>query len=283
MERINILCLQSFMRIWNVANFKCCNKGLHTLNLLCQSYEDTFPSIIIHVTLYCDQLFRYRCFGFSFNIYLFIPLWHKRSSTWHAGSFFFSFGIWTLSYCIRDLVPGPGAPPCIGSVESEPLDHQENPWNWPPSTRVKALREQEFCFSFCSQMYPGHLEQCLAHNSHLTCIYFGEGNGNSLQWVAWKIPWTEESGGLESMGSQRVRQDWATDTIMYLLSGMDKRMDGRKDGQRAEAISSTRLWTTSNYNWLYKNTCTLSNKIQTTCNKKIMTLIREMWTLDILY
>ena len=27
---------------------------------------------------------------------------------------------------------------------------------------------------------------------------------------AWKIPWTEESGGLQSMGSQRVRYDWAT-------------------------------------------------------------------------
>ena len=25
--------------------------------------------------------------------------------------------------------------------------------------------------------------------------------------VAWKIPWTEEPGGLQSMGSQRVEQD----------------------------------------------------------------------------
>ena len=25
--------------------------------------------------------------------------------------------------------------------------------------------------------------------------------------LAWKIPWTEESGGLQAMGSQRVRQD----------------------------------------------------------------------------
>ena len=24
---------------------------------------------------------------------------------------------------------------------------------------------------------------------------------------AWRIPWTEEPGGLQSMGSQRVRQD----------------------------------------------------------------------------
>ena len=28
--------------------------------------------------------------------------------------------------------------------------------------------------------------------------------------LAWEIPWTEESDGLQSMGSQRVRQDLAT-------------------------------------------------------------------------
>ena len=27
--------------------------------------------------------------------------------------------------------------------------------------------------------------------------------------LAWKISWTEEPGGLQSMGSQRVRHDWA--------------------------------------------------------------------------
>ena len=32
----------------------------------------------------------------------------------------------------------------------------------------------------------------------------GEGNGNSLQFAS-KIPWTEETGGLQSMESQRVR------------------------------------------------------------------------------
>ena len=28
--------------------------------------------------------------------------------------------------------------------------------------------------------------------------------------LAWRIPWTEQPGGLQSMGSQRVRHDWAT-------------------------------------------------------------------------
>ena len=27
--------------------------------------------------------------------------------------------------------------------------------------------------------------------------------------LAWEVPWTEEPGGLQSMGSQRVRHDWA--------------------------------------------------------------------------
>ena len=29
--------------------------------------------------------------------------------------------------------------------------------------------------------------------------------------LAWKIPWTEESGGLQSMGAKRVEDDLATE------------------------------------------------------------------------
>ena len=35
--------------------------------------------------------------------------------------------------------------------------------------------------------------------------------------TAWKIPWTEEPGRLQSMGSQRVRHDWAT-SLPHLLT-----------------------------------------------------------------
>ena len=33
----------------------------------------------------------------------------------------------------------------------------------------------------------------------------GEGNGNPLQY--WRISWTEEPGGLQSMGLQRIEHD----------------------------------------------------------------------------
>ena len=35
----------------------------------------------------------------------------------------------------------------------------------------------------------------------------GEGNDNPLQYSCLEIPWTEEPGGLQSMGSQRVGHD----------------------------------------------------------------------------
>ena len=37
------------------------------------------------------------------------------------------------------------------------------------------------------------------------------GSGNPLQYSCLRIPWTEEPGGLQSMGLQRVRDDWATE------------------------------------------------------------------------
>ena len=36
--------------------------------------------------------------------------------------------------------------------------------------------------------------------------------------LAWKIPWTEEPGGLQSMGSQRVRHDWVMNTFTFLVT-----------------------------------------------------------------
>ena len=34
--------------------------------------------------------------------------------------------------------------------------------------------------------------------------------------LAWRIPWTEKPGGLQSMGSPRVEHNWATKHLMWL-------------------------------------------------------------------
>ena len=40
--------------------------------------------------------------------------------------------------------------------------------------------------------------------------------------LAWRIPWTEEPGGLQSMGSQRVGHNWATLSLHFTLGDLDK-------------------------------------------------------------
>jgi len=46
----------------------------------------------------------------------------------------------------------------------------------------------------------------------------GEGNGNSLQYSCLGNPWTEEPGGLQSLRSQRVRQDLVIEHNIVLIS-----------------------------------------------------------------
>ena len=43
----------------------------------------------------------------------------------------------------------------------------------------------------------------------------GEGNGTHSSTLAWKIPWTEGPGGLQSMGSLGVGHDWATSLYFF--------------------------------------------------------------------
>ena len=40
--------------------------------------------------------------------------------------------------------------------------------------------------------------------------------------LAWRIPWAEEPGGLQSVGSQRVRHDWShlACTHAYYVEGV---------------------------------------------------------------
>ena len=43
-----------------------------------------------------------------------------------------------------------------------------------------------------------------------------EGMATHSSILAWRIPWIEEPGRLQSMGLQRVRQDWATECVSYV-------------------------------------------------------------------
>ena len=65
--------------------------------------------------------------------------------------------------------------------------------------------------------------------------------------LAWKIPWTEEPGRLQSMGSRRVRQDWATSLSLFAFVHWRRKwqptpvfLPGESQGQGS--LVGCRLW-----------------------------------------
>ena len=56
-----------------------------------------------------------------------------------------------------------------------------------------------------------------------------EGMATQSSILAWKIPWTEEPGGLQSMGSQRVRHDRETFTFTFDMEGTTE-VEGQMEG-----------------------------------------------------
>ena len=65
--------------------------------------------------------------------------------------------------------------------------------------------------------------------------------------LAWRIPWTEDPGGLQSMGSQKVGHDWATSFSLFTFMLWRRKwqptpefLPGESQGWRS--LVGCRLW-----------------------------------------
>ena len=95
----------------------------------------------------------------------------------------------------------------------------------------------------------------------------GEGNGDPFQDYCLEIPWTEEPGRLQSMGSQRVRHGWATSLSLSLSSDHEEKKEtpGKKTLISASLtmLKPLTLWIITNCGkllkkWEYQTTLPVS-------------------------
>ena len=89
--------------------------------------------------------------------------------------------------------------------------------------------------------------------------------------LAWKIPWVEEPGGLQSMGSRRVGYDWATSLSLFTFMHWRRKwhptpvfLPGESQGQGS--LVGCRLWVR-----------TESDTTELTQQQQQQVLIEQVW------
>ena len=80
--------------------------------------------------------------------------------------------------------------------------------------------------------------------------------------LAWKIPWMEEHGRLQSMGSQRVRNNWATSLCFALLQSVIRKQNktaGTTTWEREDVGDVQRMASGSRFQckWGWVNSCSM--------------------------
>ena len=85
--------------------------------------------------------------------------------------------------------------------------------------------------------------------------------------LAWKIPWTEEPGVLQSMGSLRVGHDWATSLSLFTFTHWKRKwqptpvfLPGESQGQGAWWLPSMGSHSRT---WLKRLSSSSSSKVKT--------------------
>ena len=94
-----------------------------------------------------------------------------------------------------------------------------NRWDGLQGNRQNRLRKTTWGRYFELEMYHPkwfHIGK-MAYSYVPKCPYQEKAVATHSSTLAWKIPWTEEPDGLQSMGSQRVGHDWVT-SLFSLIS-----------------------------------------------------------------
>ena len=73
--------------------------------------------------------------------------------------------------------------------------------------------------------------------------------------LAWKIPWMEEPGGLQAMGSRRVEHDWATSLSLFTFMHWRRKWQPTPvflpgESQGPGSLMGCRLWGRTEWTWL---------------------------------
>ena len=108
------------------------------------------------------------------------------------------------------------------------------------------------CLSFCLCMYLSLYNMCILNTFKNDLRFYNVLLSEKAivphsSTLAWKIPWTEEPGGLQSMGSQRVGHDWVTSLWLFTFMHWRRKWQPTpvflpRESQGRGSLVGCRLW-----------------------------------------
>ena len=69
--------------------------------------------------------------------------------------------------------------------------------------------------------------------------------------LAWRIPWTEEPGELESMGLQNIREDWMMNVMTYDVAHLSMCLISFSDEASVKIFGPLKNWIVFSYCWIF--------------------------------
>ena len=137
--------------------------------------------------------------------------------------------------------------PTLHTISNRSTPHSYSSWQHLFCKKMGAMWHQFPPFSLClpQNSVSSSSPSCYNLGSSLTLLEKAMAPHSST--LAWKIPRTEEPGGLQSMGSRRVRHKWATSPSLFTLMPWRRKwqptpvfLPGESQGQ--EGLVGYRLW-----------------------------------------
>ena len=162
-----------------------------------------------------------------------ILLWHTLSIPVNPPALLLPELMWSFQWWCHSLTTKAHLPTCCSQIRSlalpRTLPHSSISGNAPFLNAMHSF--PLISFSLCHYLYLSMEKAMAPHSSAL----------------AWKIPWTEEPGRLQSMGSLRVRHDWIIS--LWLFTFMHWRRKGQPtpvflpgESQGWGSLVGCRLW-----------------------------------------
>ena len=174
--------------------------------------------------------------------------WNSPGQNTGVGSLFFLQGISNpgLLHCKQILyqLSHKGSPRILEWVAYPFSSRSSRPRKW---TGVSSIADRFFT-NWAIKEASSNLGEIFSHFFLKTLSApFGEGNGTRSSTLAWKIPWMEKPGRLQSIGSLRVWHDWATSLSLFIFMHSKSKwkptpvyLPGESQGQWS--LVGCRLW-----------------------------------------